>query len=86
MPLVCSLPLSEEASDLLQHLTKTAVGIAERYAGTDNSTSVACEAMFDERLLKEERRKILQSMKVTKVDTNSLYGKFGPSPDAGKLP
>jgi hypothetical protein len=73
----CWLPLSDEAMDLLKHLQDAAAGACRKYAGEQ---SLACEVAFDERKLKEERKKILFSMKAIKIQMSSLYGKFGPDP------
>ena len=82
-PLECWLPLSNDATALQIYLQDAATGACQKY---DGEQSIACEVAFDERMLKEERKKILQSMKTTKVETNSLYGEFGPATGERKIP
>ena len=79
----CWLPLSGEATDLLTYLQDAAAGACRKYAGEQ---SLACEVAFDERQLKEERKKILFSMKTIKLGMSSLYGKFGPAPGPRNQP
>ena len=82
-PLECWLPLSNDATALQIYLQDAATSACRKY---DGEQSIACEVAFDERMLKEERKKILQSMKTTKLDMSSLYGEFGPAPGERKMP
>lgn len=54
------LPLSEGAVSLLQVLRDRAVEVLSREPGVE----VVCETRFDERRLREERIKVMQSLKI----------------------
>lgn len=57
-------PLSEGAASLLQYLRDRVVEVLGREPGTE----VVCETRFDERRLREERTKVLQSLKTSVQD------------------
>jgi len=85
IPSECCLPLSDEAIDLLWRLQDIATKVCQKYVENHVATC-AVEVVLDEKMLKEESKRILYSMKVTKVQTSSLYGEFGKEPYVRKQP
>ena len=71
----CWLPLSDETIAFLRSLQEVAEVACKNLIGEQG---LACEIMFDERDLKEQRKEIIQSLKV--IPDLSIYGKLGQSP------